>query len=313
MLDEFEKAVFAMQAGQISQPVRTEVGWHVIECVDRLPLDAEPLSHVYVNVASDAAEAKAVRIAMMRADSLLAHVRTVEDARRVSDRNGIPIYPMRVHVGETVLAPSEAPYIRALEKMKPGELYPAIHEMRGIGYSISWVEQFLPPPPPTWEEAKPRALSVYRAEGSRRVILAKQAEIDSLLRAGWSFDSLGVLQGGLDRDVDLQRGGTLKGLGKAPAAYDSLLFGSESMRPALEVGMVSDWVTFTNGRVRMRVEQREPPLPAQVDSRMASLRRNAAEAALRAYYEDLKARYPVKILDPKLRTVALPEAPPPSD
>src|SRR6185295_16199887 len=37
MLDDFERVAFSMKVGDISDPVRTEVGWHVIECTEHTP------------------------------------------------------------------------------------------------------------------------------------------------------------------------------------------------------------------------------------------------------------------------------------
>lgn len=35
MVREFEKAAFALDKGQVSEPIRTEFGWHIIKCVDK--------------------------------------------------------------------------------------------------------------------------------------------------------------------------------------------------------------------------------------------------------------------------------------
>jgi peptidyl-prolyl cis-trans isomerase C len=46
MVPEFSKAVFALQPGEISPPVKTEYGWHVIKLEDRRPGGPQPYEQV---------------------------------------------------------------------------------------------------------------------------------------------------------------------------------------------------------------------------------------------------------------------------
>ena len=45
MIPDFEKAVFAMSVGQISKPVKTTVGWHIIKLEDRHPFESYEYHH----------------------------------------------------------------------------------------------------------------------------------------------------------------------------------------------------------------------------------------------------------------------------
>ena len=56
MVPEFSKAVFAMQKGQVSQPVKTDFGWHVIKLEDIRPGGPQPYDVVK----------KPIRLVMLR-------------------------------------------------------------------------------------------------------------------------------------------------------------------------------------------------------------------------------------------------------
>jgi hypothetical protein len=58
---------------------------------------------------------------------------------------------------------------------------------------------------------------------------------------------------------------------------------------------------------RIRLDQRGGPDASAVANRVESARRAALDRKLHGYFQELSRRYPVKILDPGLRDVGLPE------
>jgi len=310
MLQELERAAFEMRAGDLSrEPVKTEVGYHILKVHRYDPLVAEPLAQVYANVSADAAIEKADSLARLHADSLYRALRTVERARSECQRLGLLTYRYEHVIGDREVSnPQGAVYFQRLDTLKPGEFYPGAHQFRGQGWTITWVDSITPPRVPTWNDARPRALEAYRRGAGQRALDAKRAELDSLAQAGWSFDSLAVLWGGLERRADLTPGGSIPGVG-VHGRVDTLLFGQKG-DDGLKPGQLSDWQSLPGGALRVRMLELRAPDAGAVASRVESERRAETERALMTYFDDLRKRYPVRILDRKLRDVMLPQPPP---
>jgi peptidyl-prolyl cis-trans isomerase D len=307
MLPEFERVVFAMQPGEVSDLIRTSLGYHIIKCQEYLPAVVQPLPHVYANTAYDAALDKADSLARMRADSLRRAWGTPARGRTAATKLGYQIAPYSHPIGSPPFSSEMRPFFERLETVEPGTFYPGTQLIKGLGYAIAWVDSVTAPRAPDWEQAKPRAIDAYRRQAGERAVDAKQAELDSMLAAGWSLDSLGTLWGGLESLTQAKEGSTLPGFG-GRTIVDSLLFGARGNAP-LAIGTTSPWVDFPGGPVRIRAEGRHEPSPTQVESRVEQEARTETDRALAEYFEGLKQRYPVKILDPALRAVAMPTVP----
>ena len=86
---------------------------------------------------------------------------------------------------------------------------------------------------------------------------------------------------------------------------DSLVFGGKKAA-VLSVGQESGWLDLPNGVVKLRVvDVQEPPKP-DLDRDLARLRMEETERNLIEYFAGLQQRWPVKILDARLRGISLP-------
>jgi hypothetical protein len=274
-----------------------------------VPSFAQPLVQIYANVAQAAAEERADSSAHARADSLRGALRDAVQGRAVAKRLGLMTLSYSHVTGDRDPYPTELhPYYQRLETLKPGQILPLTREIGGNGYAVTWVDSISPPGPPTWERNRDRALEAYRAEAGFRALQAKQAELDSLMQAGWSFDSVGVAWGGLQHADDIAPGQRIPGIGTF-GVVDTLLYGLKGT-DGLPPGKLSDWVTLPAGVVRLRTGKVRPPDATTLTTRMESERRVESERALGGYFEELKKRYPVRILDRSLADVALPQPPP---
>ena len=308
MLDAFERAVFALSPGDYApQPVRTTLGWHVIYCMDHVPAVVHKLDWIYAMVGSDAARAKAMRIAAARADSFTRVLRNGAEAKAAAARLGLNVFTLSKPVGESSANAGLAEYFRRLDRAKPGELVPRAENMPGTDFWVTWVDSIGKAGQPSWEEARSSAIDAYRRGAGARTLEAKLAETDSLLASGWTLDSLAALWGGLERIADAPPGRGLGSLGGG-ATLDSLVLEGPGRHP-LAIGSESGWVRFPNGAARIRLLARNEPTGEQMLARLENERAASIERGMQAYFERLKRRWPVRILDPKMRSVTTAPAP----
>ena len=310
MLKPVERAAFALQTSEISEPVQSTEGYHILQCVEHLPVYAQPFAWVYPNVGYDAARAKAERTVLARGDSVFRHIRTPADAREAARRLGISVEDNVHQMGDLTGAPDVRPYIIQLEKVKPGQLYPGAYYLKAMGCAITWVDSISPPRRPLWQQVETRVLEDYKSGSTDRAVRAKLAELDSLMAAGWSLDSLGAYWGGLQHRQDVPLATGFADLLGGRAVFDSLIFGARGGRP-LNRGEISTWQAIPGRFLRVRMDERMDPPASAIAQRLDADRRASLDRAMRPYFDELAKRFSVQILDEELKRTALPPPPPP--
>ncbi len=305
MLEPFEKVAFSLPVGALcDQPVKTEMGYHIIKVTEHLPFEVKPLQLIYSAVSGDAADDKANRLAREEADSLMRVAKNPRTFAAAGRKAGAIVITYEIGADEQIPNAQAQPFFTALRATAAGHIVPGVFPVPGQGIWMAVVDSLTPAGKPTWEQAGKDAITQYRREAGTRALEAKRAELDSLLAGGISLDSLAAYWGGLQRVTDLAAGRGLPYTGNSDEV-DSLLFGGRKSEPGLPVGTESGWVRSAGGLTRLRIVSRTTPSAPQLAERAEQLRKAAVEQKLLSYFEELKVRYPVVILDRQLRDLSL--------
>jgi len=308
MLAAFEDVAFRLQPGEVSEVFRTEVGYHIVQSVALLPLYAHNLRYIYPNVGWDAALEMSDSITIRRADSLAAAVRTPAAARAAAARLGLFPSDGFHAVGDRRGSGEYISFLIRLENTRPGQMVPGRAYDRATGHYIAWVDSIVPARSRDWAQARSAAIEVYRRGASQRAVEAKRAELDSLLAGGWSLDSVATLLGGWERMSEAAPGAGLTGLGGS-GVVDSLVFGTEKHPAALAIGGTSGWLDLPGGFARVRLVGRTAPDAGRVAAQAENEGRVRLEQRLAGWFDEVKKRHAVRILDPALRDTPLPPPP----
>jgi hypothetical protein len=69
------------------------------------------------------------------------------------------------------------------------------------------------------------------------------------------------------------------------------------------------WVRWPGGLARVRLVERHEPAPDRVQVRVDELRKIVVERQLASWFDDVRKRFPVRILDRGLEAIPLPAPP----
>ncbi|MBU1627278.1 peptidylprolyl isomerase, partial [bacterium] len=103
MVKEFESTAFSLKVGEVSQPVQTQFGWHIIKLADRRPAKIKPLKEVQEEVVSKLVnedcwtlakeEAESISLKLKEGASFEELAREFSDGKTAKDGGSLGIIP----------------------------------------------------------------------------------------------------------------------------------------------------------------------------------------------------------------------------
>jgi len=254
MVPEFDQAVFSMQAGQISDLVKTQYGYHIIKMVDKKPGSTRTLAELKPQITDQLAYEKAQAQAADLAASLEKQISKPADLDKVGKAQGLAVQESGFFArDEPILGLGPAPEAanKAFE-MKQGDVSGALRASRGFIFETLVAKQ--DPYVPKLEEVKERVRDEVIKQKARDLSTQKASEIAAKLKTATDFEKAAKAAGVEAKTTELiTHDSPIPDLGVSPAVEEKAF--------SLPVGAVSDPIATDTGTAVIKVVEKKEVTP----------------------------------------------------
>jgi peptidyl-prolyl cis-trans isomerase D len=257
MVPEFEQAAFAMKAGEVSDPVKTSFGYHIIKVEKNQPATTRPVADVRAEIEDQLKWQKAQQQAETIAKEIASQVKTAADLERIAKERSLPLQETGAFLrDEPVDGLGPAPEVAAQAfQLADGAVSPALRVSRG--WVLATVTGKEEPRLPQLAEVRDRVREDLTRERAAELAKTRANEIATMLKNAGDFAAAAKKAGLEVKSTELiTRGSPIPDLGISPDV-DTVAF-------SLPVNGVSDPITTPTGTAIVHVTEKEGVTDEQI-------------------------------------------------
>jgi peptidyl-prolyl cis-trans isomerase D len=276
---EFEAAAFSLPKGAISDLVKTEYGFHIIEVIDRETARTQTFDEVKATIQAQLQQQKAEQLGETLSGQIAEEIR----------RSGrVPIDELakkfNLNLGEAKLVEANQPLPEAgnspavldnVFRLRVGDLSAPLRTDKG--YVVLTIKDIQPTHPASLTEVRDRVLTDYRHEKAVDLAKTRAEELGKRAKSSENFASAAKALG-----FDVKTSDPFSKTGSIPDVGGAKQFSSAFKLPA---GQAGDPVFLGTNWVVYRVAQHDPISEEDFSKQKSTIETQALQAKRQAAYE----------------------------
>lgn len=275
---EFVDAAFSAQTGKLVGPVKTGVGYEILEVLDKHPGGLRPFEQVKEQIRARLTSEKAQELAANLAKALanrLAKAHSVEELRSAVQQNPGVTFAETGKFGSQEMVPGiggNSAFSSTAFSLKKGEVSPAVQVPRG--WAILYLKEVYPPRTPALTEVEPRVRAALANQRVQQVAMSKLEEARRQMAQGKTLDQVAAELGvGVKETEEFGGQGQIPGIGYNPELTKAAL--------SLQTGQVGGPVADAQGALLFQVTDHKGWDPKQYASNREQTRATLLQERLR--------------------------------
>jgi peptidyl-prolyl cis-trans isomerase D len=249
---EFEAAAFGLPKGAISDLVKTQYGFHIIQVIDRQTARTQTFDEVKAGIETQLRQDRADQLGQTLSNQIADEIRR---AGRIPLDELAKKYGMTTGEAKLVEAGQPLPELGsspealdAIFRLRVGDVSTPIRTDRG--YVVLSVKEILPAHPATLAEVRDRVLADYRQGKAVDLAKTRAEELAKRVKSGEKFDAAAKALGFESKTSDLfARSGSVQDIGNAKLLAAAFSLPLNQVAEPVPVG--ANWAIY-------RVVQHDP-------------------------------------------------------